>query len=112
MIHWPRAFVQASIFVTLLGTAGCRQAAREAGSLSSATGIVHTVGNEPFVKIALMLRSDSLCYLSGDSTVLATLLSQQGRMVKVWYDQSSASPEGMILTVIRAEILEATGDPD
>ncbi len=85
--------------------ASCASADRSAKSMQEAVGTVTTIGNEPFVRVALQTGPGTMLVLSCDEPTKAQLLANQGRRARIQYRTVEQSPEGTIVTVLKAELL-------
>ncbi len=95
----------AVMFLSALVAVSCASADRSATALEEAIGTVTTIGNEPFVRLALQTGPGSMLVLSCDEQTKAQLLANQGRKARIQYRNVEQSPEGTIVTVLKAELI-------
>ncbi len=95
----------AVLLLPALFTVSCAGADRSVATLQEATGTVATIGNEPFVRLALQTGPGSMLVLSCDEKTKAQLLANQGRRARIQYRNVEQSPEGTIVTVLKAELI-------
>lgn len=68
-------------------------------------GTVYSTGNEPFTRLALAEDGGERYLLHCPEAIEELLNSVQGRKVRIRYSGKQRRPEGMILTVVSAEVL-------
>lgn len=69
------------------------------------TGRIFVIGNEPFTKLAIQTSQGIMYPLKCDKTTGSELRKKQGHLAKIYYEGIEESPEGRILHVLKAEIL-------
>lgn len=70
------------------------------------TGIVMTVGNDPFVKLALRTEDGKVYIISGGRQIVRSLSSYQGRIVDLFFDGVEKGDYGDELRVVRFALHE------
>ncbi len=66
-------------------------------------GKITVVGNEPFSKLGLMVNDSTIYILECDKETEDSLLKNQGKFYKIFFDQSKAATKSMTLVVIKTE---------
>ncbi len=83
---------------------GCSASAKTFGEPQKLTGVIMTVGNHPFAKLALRTEEGKLYIISGGREIEKSLLSRQGRIADVFYDRLEKKNGGYEIRVVRFEI--------
>lgn len=83
---------------------GCSSSAKVFDVPQKLTGVIMTVGNHPFAKLALRTEDSKLYMISGTKQMVGSLMSQQGRVADVFYDRIEKKNGGYDISVVRFEI--------
>ncbi len=82
----------------------CCSSTQQAGSNGgSAEGVIYSIGNEPFTRLGLQTADGTMYVLKCPGEVERVLNAKQGQKMKVYYENKTQSPEGVILQVVRYE---------
>lgn len=68
------------------------------------TGEIMVVGNEPFTRLAVRTENDKVYLLRCDEDTRQFLLSHQGKLVDIYYDEVDSNNSGDELRVVKANI--------
>lgn len=68
------------------------------------TGIIMVVGNEPFTRLAVRINDDKVYLVRCDDEIRKNLLSNQGKVVDLFYDEIDSNNSGVELRVVKVKI--------
>jgi hypothetical protein len=67
-------------------------------------GKIFVIGNEPFTKLAIQTSENLMFPLKCEKKIETELQAIQGKIIKVKYDGTKPSPEGLMLIVTNVEL--------
>ena len=83
---------------------GCA-ASKDNAAIKEMTGQIVVVGNEPFTNVAIQVNPSTNYILDCSGEIRATLLDNQGKWVKIFYNKIDNSNNINTIEVQKAEIL-------
>ncbi len=99
----PVSFLWCALLCASLSQLGCSSTAGADGRGQVLEGTVYSAGNEPFTVLALDCGGGERYILSCSKEIEGLLNRLQGRTVRIHYSSKERRPEGVVLTVTRAE---------
>jgi len=90
--------------VTLLH-AGCSSSRTVFRVPQRIVGEIMVVGNEPFTKLAVRADDGKMDLISCNEEIRQLLLSHQGKITELFYDELRREKSGDVINVIRVNIL-------
>lgn len=69
-------------------------------------GTIATIGNEPFTRLAVRVDAGTMISLKCDKETSASLMANQGKRVKIHFKRSEQKPDGLFVTVLKAELVD------
>ena len=94
------------VLLFLLALFACQSSAWCVGEERSIEGKIYTLGNEPFVQLAIELDNGQHYILISSHDIEANLRQHQGRRVQLVARGEKMTPEGFAVTVIRLQTLK------
>jgi len=79
---------------------GIQQTGADSGK---AEGIIYSIGNEPFTRLGLQTSDGTMYVLKCPKEIEQALNQKQGQKIKVYFENKTQSPEGLILQVSKFE---------
>jgi len=95
-----------SLIIAFLAIFGCSSTEESDRVPREAVGTLVRVGAEPFTRLGLKLPDGRIYILQCDPELRDLLETHQGRRVRVQVRGTEFAPEGMVLLIRSAEILE------
>jgi hypothetical protein len=100
--------IHLSVMLAFLALSGCASTEKADRVPRELVGTVVRVGAEPFTKLGLKVPDGRIYILRCEPDLLALLETHQGRTAKVFVRGTEFAPEGVVLLIGSAEIIEGT----
>ena len=66
-------------------------------------GTIYSISNEPFTKLGIQTSDGTMYILKCTTEIEKVLNTRQGKKVKVYYEKTEQTPEGLTLKVVKIE---------
>jgi len=87
------------VLITAFVLASCSTFQRLKSENGMIEGTIYSISNEPFTKLGLQTSNGTMYILKCSKEVEQVLNKKQGQKIKIYYEKTEQSPEGLTLLV-------------